>query len=140
MLWMFAAAIGLVFASDRLGFAGFLAAIVVEWVLTNGPVKLLFNRQRPDSSALAEHIPDWLHPPRSSSFPSGHSSAAAFSTVIWWAWSPVAGAICALVALAMGVSRTVIRAHHPSDVVAGFLWGGALAAACLYFGRDLLPS
>jgi membrane-associated phospholipid phosphatase len=140
MLWLAAAGLGWAFAKDHIGFAWFLAAILMEWVLTNAPVKLLFNRQRPDNSTVVELIPGWLHPPRSSSFPSGHSSAAAFSTVIWWAWNPAAGIVCAVFAVAMGLSRLVLKAHHPSDVAAGFAWGAALAGICLAVARDLFPS
>lgn len=140
MLWLVAAGLGWAFADDHIGFAGFLAAILVEWVLTNGPIKLLFNRQRPDNSTVVDLIPDWLHPPRSSSFPSGHSSAASFSTVIWWAWNPVAGVVCAGVALAMGLSRIVLKAHHPSDVAVGFAWGAVLGGLCLALARNLFPS
>lgn len=140
MLWLAAAGLGLAFGDDRVGFAGFLAALGVEWVLTNGPVKLMFNRQRPDNSSVAHLIPTWLHPPRSSSFPSGHSSAAALSTVVWWAWSPVAGVICLVVAVSMGLSRIVLKAHHPSDVIAGLAWGAALGALCLVLARDLFPA
>ncbi len=139
MLWLAAAGLGLIFGSDRVGFAGFLAAIAVEWVLTNGPVKLLFRRQRPDNSSVVDLIPDWLHPPRSSSFPSGHSSAAALSTVLWWAWSPVTGVICLIAALAMGLSRIVLKAHHPSDVAAGLAWGAGLGTLCLVLARDMFP-
>ena len=140
MIWLAAAGVGLLFGSDRAGFVWFMAAIFAEWVLTNGPIKLLFGRTRPDNSSVVELIPSWLHPPRSSSFPSGHSSAGAFSTLIWWAWSPIAGVICAAVALAMGLSRIVLKAHHPSDVLAGFFWGAGLSAVCLLVARDLLPS
>jgi len=139
LLWLASAGLGVVFSSDQAGFVGFMIAIVVEWVLTNAPVKLLFRRERPDSSEIAHLIPSWLHPPRSSSFPSGHSSAAAFATVIWWAWSPVTGAICAVVAAAMAVSRIVVKAHHPSDVAAGLVWGAAFAGACLALARDFFP-
>jgi undecaprenyl-diphosphatase len=85
-------------------------------------------------------LPDWLHPPRSSSFPSGHSSAAAFATIIFWSWSPWAGALCGLVALAMGASRVIVRAHHRTDVLAGFLWGALLGALSLALLGDRLPT
>ncbi|MFW2383664.1 MAG: phosphatase PAP2 family protein [Acidimicrobiales bacterium] len=140
MLWMAAAGLGVLFSSDRVGFLWFEVAIVAEWVFTNGPVKLLFRRERPDNSDVRAMLPDWLHPPRSSSFPSGHSSAAAFATVIFWSWSPVAGIVCGIVALAMGASRVIIRAHHRTDVLAGFVWGAILAALALAVLGDRLPT
>lgn len=139
MIWMAAAGLGVLFAGDRSGFVWFFAAIVAEWAFTNGPVKLLFRRERPDNSDVRALLPDWLHPPRSSSFPSGHSSAAAFATVIFWSWSPIAGVVSGLVALAMGASRIIVRAHHRTDVIAGFLWGAILAAASIVVLGERLP-
>jgi undecaprenyl-diphosphatase len=139
MIELGAAALGVVLASDRIGFVWFLAVIVFEWLFTNGPIKLLFRRERPDASDVAAMLPDWLHPPRSSSFPSGHSSAAAFAAVLWWSWAPIAGVAAALLASAMGASRIIIRAHHRTDVLAGLLWGAALAAAALAILGDRLP-
>lgn len=139
MVWLGAAALGVMAADDRSGFAVFVVAVAIEWVVTNGPLKLLFRRTRPDNSDVADLLPDWLHPPRSSSFPSGHSSAAAFSTVIWWSWSPVAGAVSAILAAAMGASRIVLRAHHRSDVAAGWLWGALLGGLALAVLGDALP-
>jgi undecaprenyl-diphosphatase len=140
MLWLAAAGLGLLFAGDAAGFGWFAAVIVGEWVLTNGPVKLLFRRERPDNSDVRAMLPEWLHPPRSSSFPSGHSSAAAFATIIFWSWSPLAGATCGIVALAMGASRVIIRAHHRTDVLAGFLWGALVAGLVLAVLGDRLPN
>ena len=139
MIWLVGAAMGLVFGSDTRGFALFLLFITTEWVITNGPVKLLFRRERPDNTDVLPMIPLWLHPPRSSSFPSGHSSAASFATVIWWAWSPVTGLICGALALLMGLSRLVLRAHHPTDVAAGLAWGALLAGLALAVFGDSLP-
>jgi undecaprenyl-diphosphatase len=139
MVWVATAGLGILFAGDRTGFVWFLGVIVAEWVLTNGPVKLLFRRERPDNSDVRTSLPDWLHPPRSSSFPSGHSSAAAFATVIFWSWSPAAGVMCGFAALGMGASRVIVRAHHRTDVVAGFCWGAILAGAALVILGDRLP-
>jgi membrane-associated phospholipid phosphatase len=57
------------------------------------------------------------------SFPSGHSTSAfaaamAFTT-LWPRWSPLFWAYAGII----GLSRVVITAHHPSDVVAGALVG-----------------
>lgn len=139
MLWLFVALLGVVVSSDSAGFLGFVVAIVIEWAFTNGPVKLLFQRERPDNTAVAPNLPPWLHPPRSSSFPSGHSSSAAFAAVIWFSWSPILGSIAVVVALAMGLSRIIIRAHHPTDVAAGLLWGAGLAALALVVAGPWLP-
>jgi membrane-associated phospholipid phosphatase len=139
MLWFAVATVGIGVADDRAGFAGLALAILAEWAFTNGPVKLLFERDRPDNSGVENLTPGWLTPPRSSSFPSGHSSAASFSTVILWAWNPAAGIASAVVMIAMATSRVVLRAHHRSDVLAGLLWGAILATVALLVAGDALP-
>ena len=101
-----------------------VAAILgVESALVNGPVKSLFKRHRP---AWEQERPRKLRRPRTSSFPSGHASAA-FTAAgllsqddpLW----PLYYAIAAVVAS----SRVYVKIHHPSDVVAGAVLGIALA-------------
>jgi membrane-associated phospholipid phosphatase len=85
-------------------------------------------RQRP----AADHLPAYqalVHKPTSSSFPSSHAAtAAAFTTAITWE-SPADGLVVAPVAIAVAHSRLRTRAHWPSDVVAGALWGTAVGVA-----------
>ncbi|MFI9254952.1 phosphatase PAP2 family protein [Streptomyces sp. NPDC053069] len=58
-------------------------------------------------------------PPESSSFPSGHTAAAAaFTAAVWPAW-PLAGMVCAVPAAAVAIERVQSGAHFPSDVAAG---------------------
>lgn len=99
------------------------AVLGVESALVNGPVKSLFRRHRP---VWEEERPHRLRRPRTSSFPSGHASAAmtaagmlAQNDPLW----PVYYAVGAVVA----ASRVHVRIHHPSDVVAGALLGIVLA-------------
>jgi membrane-associated phospholipid phosphatase len=99
------------------------AVLGVESGLVNGPVKSLFRRHRP---VWEEERPHRLRRPRTSSFPSGHASAAmtaagvlAQNDPLW----PVYYAVGAVVA----ASRVHVRIHHPSDVVAGALLGIVLA-------------
>jgi membrane-associated phospholipid phosphatase len=85
-------------------------------------------RRRP----AADHLPAYqalMHKPTSSSFPSSHAAtAAAFTTAVAWE-SPTAGLVVAPVAVAVAHSRLRTRAHWPSDVVAGALWGIAVGVA-----------
>lgn len=95
----------------------------LESVLVNGPVKNLFRRHRP----VWEHErPLRLRVPRTSSFPSGHASAAGAAVGMLaerdGAW-PVYAGLGAVVA----ASRVYVGVHHASDVVAGALFGYALA-------------
>ena len=94
-------------------------ALAVESLLVNGAVKSLFRRERP---ARAEEQPHHLRQPVTSSFPSGHASAAflaatllAERTRVKSLWYTLAGVVAA--------SRVHTRAHHASDVVAGTTLG-----------------
>lgn len=96
-------------------------ALAAESVLVNGLLKLGFQRQRPQRQ---EPPPLPLRTPRTSSFPSGHASAAFFAAALlrdspWW---PLYYALAAVVAS----SRVHVRAHHASDVVAGAALGAQL--------------
>jgi undecaprenyl-diphosphatase len=103
----------------------------VESVVVNGPLKWVFRRQRPVQVAPR---PRRLRQPRSSSFPSGHASAAFFGAALlrdndpWW---PAYYLIAAVVA----ASRVHVRIHHASDVIGGVVTGVVLGEIT----RALLP-
>lgn len=94
-----------------------------EQALVNGPVKMLFRRQRPGH--VTDHPHD-LRTPVTSSFPSGHASAGFCAAtllaadhhhpVLWYG-----------LAAAVSWSRMHVGVHHPSDVLGGALIGIALA-------------
>lgn len=95
------------------------AALGVEAALLNGPIKWLFRRRRPIAT---EARPIHLRTPRTSSFPSGHSSSGVFAAMlvarrsrVKWPWY--------VLGIAIGWSRVHVRIHHPSDVVGGFVVG-----------------
>ena len=95
-----------------------IAAPLLEWA-----VKQLVGRPRPEAVSLG--------------FPSGHATAAAafFGAVVFLAgaWPPAARRAIRILAVAMillvGTARVMLRAHWPSDVLAGTALGLALAAA-----------
>ena len=99
------------------------AALGVESALVNGPVKSLFRRHRP---AWEQERPLRLRRPRTSSFPSGHASAAIVAATLLAQDDPLAPLYYALAAV-VASSRVYVKIHHPSDVVAGALLGLALA-------------
>ena len=98
-------------------------ALAVESALVNGPIKSAFNRSRP----LAEHDhPHRLRQPLTSSFPSGHASAAVVAAALLsesqrrrWPFWAAASAVVA--------SRVHVRIHHASDVAVGALVGAVIA-------------
>jgi len=93
-----------------------LSAPLCEWTL-----KQVFMRPRPENLSF--------------SFPSGHSTAAAafFGAVIYLCGSlpprrrDLVRALAALMIVLVGLARVILRAHWPSDVVAGFALGLGLA-------------
>jgi len=96
---------------------------VCEQALVNGPVKMVFRRERP--SHIDDHPHD-LRVPVTSSFPSGHATAGFCAATLlteefgratlWY------GA-----ATAIGWSRVHVGVHHPSDVAGGAIIGVTLA-------------
>ncbi|HEU5306998.1 MAG TPA: phosphatase PAP2 family protein [Acidimicrobiia bacterium] len=110
------------------------AALGVESLVTNGPVKAMFRRVRPESDHPPEGpLPYGLHRPVTSSFPSGHA-ASAFTAATLLAGGPATPMWFALAAM-VASSRVYTRMHHTSDVVAGAALGVALGVAA----RRLLP-
>jgi undecaprenyl-diphosphatase len=95
--------------------------IGLESLVVNQGLKRLFRRRRPTTDGDARfHI----RTPLTSSFPSGHASAAAFAatTLIGWdgrRWAPLWGGMAATVA----ISRPFVRIHHGSDIVGGVAVG-----------------
>ena len=105
---------------DLAGAGRFSLAMGAESALTNGAVKSLFRRVRPaEYSDLAFH--HGLRRPVTSSFPSGHATAAFCAAALvdggpgWYA-----------AATAVAATRIYVRLHHASDVVAGAAFGYAL--------------
>lgn len=95
--------------------------------------KVVVERPRPAANEAAAHAGGF-------SFPSGHSATAAalFGVLALVAARHASGRARWLLAsagvalmAAVGVSRVLLGAHYPTDVLAGWLTGGALALACV---------
>ena len=99
-----------------------VVALAIESGLVNGVVKSIFDRSRP---IISRERPLRLRIPRTSSFPSGHASAAAMSAVLLADRSRVAPLYFAAAAV-VSVSRVHVRIHHASDIVGGAIVGTAL--------------
>ena len=96
--------------------------------LANAVLKPLLPRRRPAASELPAYQ-TIANPPRSSSFPSGHSaSAAAFATAVAMESPRTALAVVPLAA-AVAYSRVHVGVHWTSDVVVGAAVGTGVALA-----------
>lgn len=102
------------------------ALIGAESLIVNQGIKRLFRRVRPTVSGDPRYP---VRRPSTSSFPSGHASAAFFAASILTTatgrplapvWYSTAGVVA--------VSRAYVRIHHPSDVIGGAVLGVALGA------------
>src|SRR5438046_8245590 len=101
----------------------FSLSLGAESALTNGAVKSLFRRIRPADYTAIE-FRHGLRRPITSSFPSGHATAAFCAATLLGgggAWYALAATVSA--------TRVYVRLHHASDVVGGAVIGLALGAA-----------
>ena len=106
------------------------AVFGAESILVNGAIKGIFRRRRPLND---KPHPLPLRQPRTSSFPSGHASAAFVAAALLrddplW---PLYYVLAAVVA----TSRVHVRMHHASDVIGGAAVGVVLGEVA----RRVLP-
>lgn len=113
-------------AAVRLGLG-----VGIESAVVNLGIKSLFRRRRPIFEGAR---PYRLRQPLTSSFPSGHATAAACAAILlsdddrlWPVYAGVAGIVA--------TSRVYVKIHHASDVAAGVVVGAALGA----IGRRWFP-
>ena len=95
---------------------------LAESVLVNGVVKSCFRRQRPVWDAVRPHH---LRMPLTSSFPSGHATAAASNVVLLSEDDPM-WPLYVVLGVVVATSRVYVKIHHASDVAAGLGVGAAL--------------
>jgi undecaprenyl-diphosphatase len=91
-------------------------------------VKSLFQRVRPADHAEIE-FSHGLRRPITSSFPSGHATAAFCAATL------LGGGGWYVAASAVAATRVYVRLHHASDVAAGAAFGLALGVAMRRFVR-----
>jgi undecaprenyl-diphosphatase len=99
-----------------------LAILGIPIAVVTSLSKRLVGRDRPEAIGDA---PLLVRPPSSSSFPSGHTLAAAASAVAIPS-TPLGFGVGAAHLAAVGWSRLRLHAHYPSDVIGGAAIGLAL--------------
>ncbi|MEO6651079.1 MAG: phosphatase PAP2 family protein [Ilumatobacteraceae bacterium] len=103
---------------------GLAVGIGLESLIVNQGLKRLFNRPRPTREGDERFD---IRRPLTSSFPSGHASAAGFAATTLIGWDrPRLAPVWALLAATVATSRPYVRIHHASDVIAGVAVGVAM--------------
>lgn len=132
LLWFAVGSMRSAVAGDPQFMVRFGAVMGAESALTNGPIKLLFRRVRPTDERTGP-LPYGMRRPITSSFPSGHATAAFTAAMMLTTskksalvWFPLAGLVA--------TSRVYVRMHHASDIVVGAGLGLVFGAA----GRRIL--
>lgn len=122
LVWLGVCGLGwLLNTNNRRLWAWLAVGVVVEWLVTNGPVKMLFRRSRP-ANPLDNEWTTGIAKPKTSSFPSGHSSASGFMIAATFVVLPGWWAIL-VIGVLVAFSRIFMRVHHATDVFAGLAWG-----------------
>jgi membrane-associated phospholipid phosphatase len=125
---------GLLVASVATRAMFLFAAIALPGLFVN-LVKGLIGRARPFVGGSADPFlfNPWTWKPAYASLPSGHGAAAASVAVAFGMLWPRLRPFLWLYVLAICVSRIVVTAHHPTDVLAGALVGaGGAWLVCRY--------
>jgi len=138
---VFFAVIAYLLMTQRRMAALWVTASVGGGVLLSNVLKYSFDRPRPELVAHAARV-------FTSSFPSGHATAAAayFGALIYVAGAlrPSARALvrtlAGLAIVLVALSRVMLRAHWPSDVLGGIALGLALASAAALLARPARPA
>jgi undecaprenyl-diphosphatase len=99
------------------------AAIGLESMLVNGPVKWVFRRKRPAPRPVSPHP---LRTPRTSSFPSGHATSAFCAAALLSDTDPAMRPVYYGLATIVAWSRVHVGVHHASDVIGGVAIGVVL--------------
>ncbi|MFF4098936.1 phosphatase PAP2 family protein [Streptomyces sp. NPDC001903] len=89
-------------------------------------LKPLLHESRPCQS-IRVVTPEACPAPGDWSFPSNHAALAAAAAAAIWCVSVRLGAVAAIAATAMGVSRVWVGAHYPHDIAVGLVLGALVA-------------
>jgi len=134
------ASAGFLVLQGKANLARYLLAAVGSGMVLSMLLKLGFDRPRPDLVPHGQIV-------YTSSFPSGHSMMSAITYLTLGALLASAQTsmllrayllgVAMLLTVAVGISRVYLGVHWPTDVVGGWIAGGAWALACYYLARYL---
>jgi len=126
LIWhLIGAGQGLLPGRDPMSAVRVSAVLGVESLLVNGGIKRLFRRHRPVWEEDRPR-PHRVRTPQTSSFPSGHASAAFTAAGVLSQGDPL-WPLYYGVAVVVSASRVYVKMHHASDVLAGAAMGVGLA-------------
>jgi membrane-associated phospholipid phosphatase len=112
-IWYAICAVGA--TRDRERYGGIAARVAVSFV-ANQAIKLMVRRPRPNLPDL----PPLIHTMSNRSYPSAHATTCGAAAVRLGAWA------CPF-AVTMALTRPYLGVHYPSDSLAGFALGMAVA-------------
>jgi undecaprenyl-diphosphatase len=120
----------------------FILLAVVVPLMASEVIKIVIGRGRPfvGGEANAFYFSPFAAGEQFASFPSSHAVVAfALAFAVSSVWPRTIFLMCCY-ALAIAVTRVVLLAHHPSDVVAGALTGvvGAMAVRYWFAARHMV--
>lgn len=108
-----------------------IVATGIESVVVNAGIKSVFSRRRPASDIVHPHP---FRQPLTSSFPSGHATAAFCAATLLSDQDELAPVYVAI-ATVVAASRLHTKIHHASDVAGGIVIGTCLGL----IGRKFAP-
>ena len=125
-VWFVSAAAALAWRPLRAAAWRMCLAVALTYALTSGVIKPVVARERPYTVVTGARTIEPA-PSDSYSFPSGHASTAVAGAIAASRVVPSASWAFWGLATLMAYSRIYVGVHYPGDVVAGALFGAAVA-------------
>ena len=111
----------------------FLTALLLNFIINDLVIKNIIRRVRPFYTISGLEI--LINPPKSFSFPSGHTSSFFACATVLFNSSKKYGGIFMIMSFIMGFSRMYVGVHYPSDVFVGMIVGIISGIMTIYFYR-----
>jgi undecaprenyl-diphosphatase len=112
-----------------------LIALVLGMLLGEGLLKHLVKRNRPIDRELNKDL--LVKPPRTSSFPSGHTTSSFATMGVLWFMNSGFFYVFLIMAILIAFSRIYLYLHYPSDVFAGIVLGLGCGKAVMLLSSNI---